>query len=183
MSEETNEASYEVLQDDGIFILSGDIDASSSTAVIRWVLESNIKKEHKQLTMIVNSAGGEISDGFAIIDIMSSSRIPINTVGLGQICSCGFLIFINGKNRILTPNTSIMSHPYSWGVSGQHHELIATRKEQDMTQQRMLDHITKCTSLTKKQVIEKLLTSTDTYLSSKECIEYGICDEIKKLKT
>ena len=179
----TEVVSYDLMEDHGIFVLSGEINSCVSTAIIKWVLESNLSKDKKfkELTLIINSPGGELTDCFAIIDIMNSSKIPIKTVGLGQICSCGFLIFINGKNRILTPNTCVMCHPYSWGSGGQHHELVSIRKEQDLMQARTLAHVVKCTKLTKKKTATILLKETDTYLNSDECLEYGICDEVKNL--
>ena len=72
---------------------------------------------------------------FALIDIMKGSRIPIHTVGLGVIASCGLLLFITGEKgkRTLTPNTSILSHQYSWGSYGKEHELFAQVKEFELS--------------------------------------------------
>jgi ATP-dependent Clp protease, protease subunit len=69
-------------------------------------------------------------------------QFPIRTIGLGQIASAGLLIFASGSKgqRILTPNTSILSHQYSWGAFGKEHELFATVKEFDLTTKRMIAH-------------------------------------------
>ena len=77
---------------------------------------------------------------------------PIHTVGLGVIASCGLLLFITGKKgkRTLTPNTSILSHQYSWGNYGKEHELFAQVKEFELSTKRMLDHYKRCTGLTRK---------------------------------
>ena len=122
------------------------------------------KKSYDELTLIINSPGGELTDAFAIVDVMNSSTLPIKTVGLGQICSSGFLIFINGHNRVLTPNTCVMSHPYSWDMGGQHNELVAARKEQDLMQKRMLNHIIYCTGLSKTKS-RKIFTKRNRCIS------------------
>merc|ERR1711991_246857 len=95
---------------------------------IKWIMNHNLSDNRlPQLTLIINSPGGDVHAAFALIDTMKASTIPIKTVGLGLIASCGFLIFIAGKkgSRILTPNTSILSHQYSWGSAGKEHELYA----------------------------------------------------------
>ena len=133
-----------------------------------------------QLTIIINSPGGDVHAAFALIDTMKASTIPIKTVGLGLIASCGFLIFIAGKkgSRILTPNTSILSHQYSWGSAGKEHELYARVKEFELSTARMMAHYKKCTGLSEKKNREKLLPAEDVWLSAKEAVKYGIADKI-----
>jgi hypothetical protein len=86
---------------------------------------------------------------FALIDVMKSSNIPIKTVGLGCIASSGLLMFLAGHvgRRVLTPNTSILSHQYSNYHEGKHHELFAMQKEHSLIQHRMLMHYKSCTGL------------------------------------
>ena len=115
---------------------------------------------------------------------MKGSGIPIKTVGLGMIASCGILTFMAGHkgSRILTPNTSILSHQYSWGSRGKEHELYAVMREFEMSTERMLTHYKKCTGLTEKKVRQYLLPAQDCWLSAKEAKKLGICDKIKDLK-
>ena len=125
-----------------------------------------------------------MEDAFALIDVMKSSSIPVKTVGLGSIASCGLMIFLAGATgrRILTPNTSILSHQYSWGSEGKHHELWAVTKEFGLAQQRMIRHYRETTGLTEAVIREKLLPAHDVYLSADEALELGICDFISDLK-
>ena len=78
---------------------------------------------------------------------------------MGMIASCGLLMFISGTKgkRILTPNTSILSHQYSWGSYGKEHELFATVREYELTTERMVNHYKKCTGLDDNMIREKLL--------------------------
>ena len=132
---------------------------------------------------MICSNGGDVPSCFALIDVMKASKIPIHTVGLGVIASCGLLIFIAGQsgNRVLTPNTSILSHQYSWGSWGKSHELFAQVKEFELSTKRMVDHYKKCCGIDEKTVKEYLLPPEDVWLSATEAKKLGLCDKVKTL--
>lgn len=173
------------LQDNGIYLFAEDVNGDSCAEAIRFVLEQNLDTSGKQkhLTMIINSPGGHVVDGFALIDVMAGSRIPIHTVGLGMIASMGLLLFMAGKKgkRTLTPNTLIMSHQWSSFFHGKEHELLAAQKEQKMLSEMIIRHYKKHTGLSEKKIKELLLPAHDVWLTAKEAKEYGICDEIKDI--
>jgi ATP-dependent Clp protease protease subunit len=150
--------------------------------VIEWILHENYvsKKRRKELLLMICSEGGDVSTAFALIDVMRSSHIPIKTVGLGQIASAGLLIFLAGARarRILTPNTSILSHQFSWGSDGKAHELFATMKEFTLTQTRMLQHYRDTTGLSEEEIKKSLLPPHDVWLSAEEALALNICDSI-----
>lgn len=171
------------LRDKGMFFLSGGFNSETASKIVTWILEANFapKNDFDHLTLIINSPGGEVNSAFAIIDAMEGSSIPVHTVGLGMIGSCGFLTFIAGAkgNRVLTPNTSILSHQWSWGDRGKAHELFATVREYELTQNRMMNHYIKHTGLSKAQIEEKLLPPHDVWLSAQEAKDMGVCDDIR----
>jgi ATP-dependent Clp protease protease subunit len=176
----------ELLQDAGMYVFMDEVSSDSIKPIIEWILVENhvSKKKKKELLLMICSEGGSMEDAFALIDVMKSSSIPVKTVGLGSIASCGLLIFLAGApgRRILTPNTSILSHQYSWGSEGKHHELWAVTKEFGLAQQRMIRHYRETTGLTEAVIREKLLPAHDVYLSADEALELGICDFISDLK-
>lgn len=167
-------------QDAGIYNFMGDVDSDNIEPIINWILVENHVRapKKKELILMICSEGGSVSDAFALIDVMNSSSIPIRTIGLGSIASCGLLIFLAGHHRTLTPNTSILSHQFSWGSSGKEHELFAVVKEFELTKERMINHYKACTNLTDEQIREHLLPPHDVYLSAKEALELGLCDHI-----
>lgn len=177
-----NKDPAQALQDNGIMVLMGEISTESIKPVIEWILHENHvrKKKSKELLLMICSEGGALSDAFALIDVMHSSKIPVKTVGLGMIASAGLCIFIAGEpgRRILTPNTSILSHQFSWSSSGKVHELFATVKEFELTQQRMLDLYKTSTGLSEEEVLKILLPPQDVYLGAEEALQYRICDQI-----
>ena len=175
----------EALSDSGIYVLMDDIIPETVKPVVEWLLHENYvrKKKHKELLLMICSNGGSLEDAFALIDVMASSRIPIKTVGLGSVASCGLMIFLAGTRgrRMLTPNTSILSHQFSWGSQGKAHELFATVKEFELTEQRMVEHYRKCTQLDDVTIRKVLLPPQDVYLSAQEALEYHICDHVADL--
>lgn len=175
----------QALADNGMYVFMGEIDHENTKPVIEWIIHENYisKKKRKELLLMICSEGGDMSAAFALIDVMQSSDIFIKTVGLGQIASAGLLIFLAGSpgRRTLTPNTSIMSHQYAWSSDGKHHELLATMKEFDLTQKRMIGHYTKCTGLSEEDIKQYLLPPHDVYLSADEALKLGICDNISIL--
>lgn len=191
MTIEKDPASYndhiQALGDHGIMVLMDEINAESIKPVVEWILHENHvrKKKLKELLLMICSDGGDLSPAFALIDVMRTSRIPVKTVGLGSVGSAGLLIFLSGTpgRRILTPNTSILSHQFSWGSSGKAHELFATVREFELTQQRMVELYQRCTGLDDETIRKVLLPPQDVYLSADEAAKYNICDLVAEITT
>ena len=177
MSKEKKVDAQPSVEECGIYLLMDEISDSSCKDVIQFIISKNISKPYpKYLQLIINSGGGDLQAAFALIDIMRGSAIPIHTVGLGCIASAAVLIFIAGEkgHRVLTPNTSVLSHQYSWGTYGKEHELFSTVKEYELTTKRMMNHYKKCTGLTEKKIREFLLPPHDIWLSATEAKKFGI---------
>ena len=166
----------------GHHVFMEDVTQESMKPLINWIIAENFNKEKKkeELTLGICSRGGDLNACFALVDIMKGSKIPIRTIGMGMIASCGLVIFISGEKgrRVLTPNTSILSHQYSWGSFGKEHELFAAVKEFDLTTRRMIDHYKKCTGLSEEDIRKYLLPPQDVWLSAKEAKKLGLCDSI-----
>jgi len=175
----------EALVDHGIYVLMDGITNDTVRPVIEWILHENHvrKKKYKELLLMICSNGGSLEDAFALIDVMKSSKIAIKTVGLGAIASAGLMIFLAGTRgrRMLTPNTSILSHQFAWGSSGKAHELFATVKEFQLTEHRMIEHYKISTGLDEDKIRKVLLPPQDVYLSAEEALQYNICDEVANL--
>lgn len=171
------------LEDHGIYLFSEDVTEESCAEVIKFILEENLNKIHKKLTLIINSSGGNVDSGFALIDCMVGSKIPVITVGLGIIASMGLLIFITGKKgqRALTPNTLIMSHQWTGWAIGKQHELLAAQKQHKIIREMFLFHYKKHTGLSEKKIKKYLLPPTDVWLTAKEAKKLGICDLIREV--
>jgi ATP-dependent Clp protease protease subunit len=133
--------------------------------------------------MIINSPGGSCASGFSIIDIMEWSRIPIYTTGIGLVASMSLLILMTGEKgrRVLTSRTSILSHRFSGISFGNHSQLIAGRKEEDMAHDRIIQHYLTYSGVKDRSELEKyLLRDVDTWLTPEEAVQHGIADIVEQ---
>lgn len=176
----------QMLNDTGMYVFMDEVTQETIRPIIEWILVENhvVKKKKKELLLMICSEGGDLQTAFALIDVMTASAIPVKTIGLGQIASAGLCIFIAGAKgrRVLTPNTSILSHQYTWGSDGKAHELFAQVKEYELTFQRMLELYRNATGLDDEAIRKYLLPPQDVWLSSTEALTLNICDYVSDLK-
>lgn len=171
------------LGDRGIIYLGKSIDGSSCEDVCKKILELNMHANLDRIQLIVNSPGGDVNAGFAIVDMMEWSRIPVYTTGIGMVASMGLMIFMAGKkgHRAITPRCSILSHRFSWASYGSHSAMIAQRKEEDLTHRRILDHYKRYSKYKNQKDIQKhLLKDVDEWLDAEEAVRHGIADKIEQ---
>jgi ATP-dependent Clp protease protease subunit len=170
------------LADYGIVFISSVIDSGTARSVCEEIIRINVEKEAEFVQMIINSPGGDCAAGFAIIDMMEWSTLPVYTTGVGLIASMGLAVFMAGEKgrRVLTPRTSVLSHRFSAFSWGNHSELVARRKEEDFMHRRLIDHYCEHTKLkTIDEIQGKLLRDVDTWLTPEEALDLGIADIIQ----
>jgi ATP-dependent Clp protease protease subunit len=169
------------LQNLGAHMLFGEINQVSALQTCEFIIKANmLRASSSPLTLLVNSEGGSVNDGFAIIDIMETSRLPIQTVGTGLIASMGLLISTAGHKgtRTITKNTEIMAHQFIGGVYGKHHELMAVQHEHLRLEQLFIKHFVRHSNMTEKQIKDILFSPSDRWLSPDEAKKYGLCDRV-----
>lgn len=170
--------SKESLLKQGIIYFSGEFNKENVDSVINDILNINNVNKIKEITLIINSVGGECGDAFALIDVIEMSKKKIRIVGTGYICSCGLLTFMTGNERLISSKAMILSHQYAGLKAGKYHELIGNRKLEDYLNERIISHYKRHTKLSKKVIKEKLLCQTDVWLTPQEAIKYNIADKI-----
>jgi ATP-dependent Clp protease protease subunit len=169
------------LLENSVYYLTGEISEDTITPVIRWIMYENLEiKDGKNLTLYINSTGGDLYQAFALIDVIKQSRHMLSTVALGACMSAAFLIFASGSKgqRFASKNTSFMCHQFSESMDDKYHDLKATMKENDLCNQRMIDILKEATGLTPSKIKAKLLPASDVYLTSEEAINLGIADKL-----
>lgn len=170
------------IDNDGILFLFGVVDGNQCEKICKEIIRLNLKQEQPFIQLIVNSTGGYCSDGFAIIDIINWSRLPVYTTGVGRVASMGLLIFMAGEkgHRVLTPRTSVLSHRYTGMAMGNHSQLVARRVEEDLMHQRIVNHYLQHSSLkSEEEINRKVLRDIDSWLTPEQAVEYGLADVIQ----
>ena len=180
-SPEEMKAPGSYLRENGILMLVNKFDQENIMPLVAAIYEYNLMPDEvqpEQLTLIINSPGGSVHSAFHLIDAIKMSDIPVVTIGKGLVASCGVLTIMAGDRRLLTHNTSVMSHQFSWGSKGKEHELHSIVKEFDMAGTRMIDHYKKCTKKSETYIRKHLLSPTDAWLTPEECKKHGLIDDI-----
>lgn len=165
----------------GAFMLFGSIDECTSFTACEFIIKANLlQPRDAALTFFINSEGGNSHDGFAIIDVMETSRLPVQTVGTGLIASMALLVMVTGHKgtRTITKNTEVMAHQFTSELSGKMHELLALTDECIRLEQTFIEHFKRHTFLTEKQIRDVLLAPSDRWLSPLECKKLGLCDRV-----
>ena len=171
-----NDISLESL---GTHLMFGDVETSTIKDAIEFVLKANMLYDD-EITIVLNTVGGDTSEGFALIDVMEVSRLPIRVIGLGNIISMGMLIMCAGTQgkRIMLKNSCAMAHQFHTSMEGKFHELMSTQKSIEYLRTQMISHFKRNTKMSEKQISEVLFGPTDRYLTPAECKKFGIIDHV-----
>lgn len=156
----------------------GDIDRASAHAVILQLLHLQQDDPDKEITLFINSPGGEVSSGLAIYDIMQAVTCPVRTVCVGLAASMGALLFAAGGRREILPHGRVMIHDpaLSGGAGGPALALERTSKDLMKTRKTTAEILAKHTGHTLKEIYRK--TAADTYFNAQEAVAYGLADNI-----
>ena len=177
------ERSYDIysrLLKDRIIMLTEDVNHVTASSIVAQLLFLESEDPDKEISFYINSPGGSITDGMAIVDTMRYIKCPISTICVGMAASMGAVLLACGDKgkRFATPNSEIMIHQplISGGLSGQATEIKIHA-----------DHILKTRSRLNKllseqtgqdlETIEKD-TERDNYMLAEEALKYGLIDGI-----
>jgi len=168
--------------------LIGELTKDNGTELIQSMYDINEINEELgteiPIILIINTPGGDLQVCQMVCDVMNEIKTPVYTKCLGQACSAGIIILMNGEPgfRTASKHSQMMSHRFSTAIEGSHSDLEYHNKEMQRMYSRLIDHYVFCTGLTKKKIEERLLAEHDTYLTSQECVELNIIDEVIKGK-
>ena len=172
--------------DSTFYGLFGPITDEAVSPLCEWLIGENYNvgteeiPRPSKLVVMINSVGGELQAAFSVIELINASKIPVQTIALGQACSAGLMIFMAGTKglRTITPSCSILSHNYSTEVGGSHHEIINAQKELVHVYDKCLRHYKLHTGKSEKYIIQHLLTKSDEWITPEEAVKHGLGDTV-----
>ena len=174
----SSERSYDIfsrLLKDRIILLSGEIDDTMSNIIVSELLYLD-SLNHDDINLYINSPGGSITAGMAIMDTMNFIKSDVSTICLGMAASMGAFLLSCGQKgkRYILPNAEVMIHQPLGGVQGQATEI-------KIVAERILKLKEKLNKILAKNTVKDLKTITtdterDYFLDSKEALEYGIVE-------
>lgn len=162
-----------------IFLTTG-VDSDTSNKLIKQLMILEKLDNNAEITLYINSPGGEVVSGLAVYDFIKLMKAPVRTVCIGTAASMGAILFLAGKKREMLEHTRLMIHDpaYSGGdMAGKKpHELQVYVDKLKQTQEIVAKIIAEKTGKTLEEVYEK--TRDDTYFNAEEAIEYGLATGI-----
>lgn len=168
-----------VLSKARIIKLEGPVTQDMANAAINDLLYFEATSPGMPITMLINSGGGSVTQGWAIIDMMNMISSPVHTCAIGRAASMGATILLAGEkgHRSATPNSHIMIHEASIsGIGGQTDDVVISAQDMEHTKARMLAFYAMTTGMSPK-VLEKKMVR-DYYLYPAEALQLGIIDKI-----
>ena len=157
-----------------VIMLFGEID----TNISREIVESLLSTDANNITLLINSIGGNLDACVAIINAMQMSGKNIKTIGMGSVCSSALLVFLAGNSRVLFKNAHILSHQASFEYQGKPHEVASVNKHVKHIDDWMINFVMGKTKLSKAQVKKYLLGPGENWLSAEDCLKWGVADSL-----
>ena len=178
------ERSYDIfsrLLKDRIIFLSEDVNQTSASLVVAQLLFLESEDPDKEIHLYINSPGGSITAGMAIVDTINYIKCPVSTICIGLAASMGAVLLACGAKgkRYATPNSEILIHQPligGGGLSGQTTEIKIHADHMVKTR----DKLNKLLSEKTGQSLETIERDTerDNYMTAEEALKYGLIDEI-----
>lgn len=169
---------YSRLLKERIIMLSGPINDEIANLIIAQLIFLENEDAKKDITLYVNSPGGSVVSGMAIIDTMNFIKPDVATVCVGMAASMGAMILTSGKKgkRLILPNAEVMIHQPLGGTEGQASDIAIHAEHILKTRQSLYKIISETTGKSVVQVTKD--ADRDYYMSAEEAKKYGIVDKI-----
>ena len=174
------ERSYDIfsrLLKNRIILLSGEIDDILANTVVAELLYLD-SLSHEDISIYINSPGGNVTSGFAIYDTMNFIKSDVSTICLGMAASMAAFLLSSGEEgkRYALPNSEVMIHQPLGGASGQATEIKIAAEHILKTKKKLNEILAKNTGKSIKQIEND--TDRDNYLTANDAKDYGLVDKI-----
>ena len=169
---------YSRLLKDRIIMLSGEVNDQMANSVIAQLLFLDAQDSEKDIYLYINSPGGVITSGLAMLDTMNFIKSDVQTIAIGRAASMASVLLAGGTKgkRFALPNSTILIHQPSGGAQGQQTEIEIAAEEILKTRKKMNQILADATGQTVEQI--KKDTERDHYMSAQEAKDYGLIDDI-----
>lgn len=175
------ERSYDIysrLLNDRIVFLGEPVTRDSANLVIAQLLHLESQDPDKDISLYIDSPGGDVYAGLGILDTMNFIKPDVSTICVGMAASMGAVLLAAGAKgkRLALPNSMVMIHQPSSGVQGQQTDIQIIADETKWIRQRINELLSDYTG----QPIEKINVDTerDNYLRAQEACIYGLVDRV-----
>ena len=169
---------YSRLLKDRIVFVSDEIETNMANTIVAQLLFLEKEDPNADIQMFINSPGGYITAGMAIIDTMNYIKPDVSTTAVGLAASMGTMILINGAKgkRFALPNSKIHIHQPLGGVKGQASDIAIEAEEIMKIREQLYKMLSEKTGQSVAQITKD--ADRDKYFTAKEAKTYGLVDKI-----
>ena len=177
------ERSYDIfsrLLNDRIIMLSEEINDTTASLVVAQLLYLESQDPEKDINLYINSPGGSVTAGMAIVDTMNYIKCDVSTICIGMAASMGAFILSCGQKgkRYALPNSEVMIHQPLGGIGG--HTQATDMKIHTDRILKMKDKLNRMLAENTGKPLETIQNDTerDNFMSAEEAREYGLIDKV-----
>ena len=169
---------YSRLLKDRIVFVSGEIEDEMANAIVAQLLFLQAEDAKKEISIYINSPGGSVTAGLAILDTMRMVKCPVATYCVGQAASMGAILLSAGEKgkRHALPNARIMIHQPWGGAQGKASDIEITAKEILRLKEILNGILADASGKTMEEVTKD--TDRDHFMSAEEAKKWGIVDKV-----
>lgn len=177
------ERSYDIysrLLRDRIIFMGDEVNDQTANSVIAQLLFLEKENPEKDITLYVNSPGGSVYDGLAIIDTMNHVKCDVATVAIGKSASMGAMLLCQGAKgkRFALENALIMIHQPLGGAQGQASDIEITAREILRLKDLLANMIADSSGKKLKDVMQDM--DRDYHMTAEDAVKYGLIDKVIK---
>lgn len=169
---------YSRLLNERIIFLGEDVNEHTANLVVAQLLHLAYEDPKKDISLYINSPGGSVYDGLAIVDTMNFIKPDVQTIGIGMQASMGAVLLAAGAKgkRFMLPNSRVMIHQPHGGTQGVMTDMEISLKEGIRTKELLIDLMTKYTGQKRDKVRADM--ERDLWMTAEEAKAYGIIDGV-----
>ena len=173
---------YSRLLKERIVFLTGEVNDAVSSLICAQLLFLEAENPDKEISFYINSPGGVVTSGLAILDTMNYIKCPVSTVCMGQACSMGSLLLTCGEKgrRFALPNARVMIHQPSGGFQGQATDMEIHVKEILAIKKRLNQIYVEQTGKSLKEI--EVAMERDNFMTAEEAVKFGLIDAVVSKK-
>jgi len=169
---------YSRLLKDRVILLEGEVHDSMANLIVAQLLYLESEDSENDISLYINSPGGSVTAGLAILDTMDFIKCDVSTIAIGSVCSMGSLLASSGTKgkRFILPRARHMIHSVSGGSRG----TVWDAEIQMEEMVRLNNLLTEVYANNTGKTVEELKTamSRDNYLNAEASVEFGLADKV-----
>lgn len=169
---------YSRLLRDRIVMVSGPIETNMANTIVAQLLFLESENPNADISLYINSPGGEVYAGLAIMNTMQYIKPNVSTIGMGVVASMASVLLAAGEKgkRFLLPNATVMIHQPSAGTQGMITDMEISVREGQRLKKLLTEKMSEFTGRKEKEVFDAM--ERDNWMDAEAAKKFGLVDGI-----